>query len=37
MDNNKNELESLKIDFNSEFIWIIVLLVIFGGKKDDEQ
>lgn len=33
MDNNKNELETLKIDFNSEFIWMVVLLAIFGGKK----
>ena len=33
MNNNENKSESSKIDFNSEFIWMVVLLAIFGGKK----
>ena len=37
MDNNENELESSKIDFNSEFMWMVVLLSIFGGGKDDKK
>ena len=37
MDNNENELESSKIDFNSEFMWIIILFSIFGGGKDDKK
>lgn len=37
MDNNENELKLSKIDFNSEFIWMVVLLAIFGGEKDNEK
>ena len=37
MYNNENELESSKINFNSDFMWMVVLLAIFGGGKDYEK
>ena len=37
MDNNENELESSKINFNSDFMWMVILLAIFSGGKDDEK